>query len=707
MKCDKDSRHKTQDSRHKTQDSRHKTQDSRNKWSGVRSLGSGIWDPEACPPGVRGAGVWVVVLIVCVLIAGSEAGVSNPQTQQIASLKIPLHAIPRPEHPKPQFQREAWLNLNGQWDFAMDNEVVGIKEKWQDSPAKFNKKITVPFCVESELSGIGYTDFIKALWYRRTFVLPEGWKDNRIFLHFGGVDYQCHAWVNGKAVGRHYGGSVSFAFEITNAIKEGENELVVYAFDDVLSEVQPSGKQSRRPESYGVFYTRVTGIWQTVWLEGRPQQYLESVHIVPDLDSGQFVLTPVVNNFSGSGSASLCRDERRSLEFRATLLTPGGKKVASSRGSAKSGNSVILSVKNPHPWSPHDPYLYDLRLELVDAGKVVDSVMSYVGLRKFHIEGNRFYLNNKPIFLRFVLDQGFYPDGIWTAPSDAALKADIEMSMAAGFNGARLHQKVFEERFHYWADRLGYLTWGEFADWGGTHSFGNPQGVLNLEREWRDVVVRDRNHPSIVAWTPLNETSSAAKDNYEAYSRSVKSLVAITRALDPTRPINDASGYVHVETDIFTIHDYDQDPDSFRQRYASVAPEERQSTFVRFPEISAPYEGQPYVVDEYGGTFWTEEYVYQTGKVGKGRDNWGYGKSRQQVEDRIKALTDVLLDHPHISGFTYTQLTDVEQEVNGIYTYRRQPKFDIKRLSRIFGAPAAIEKQGDCKTQDTRPKTKD
>jgi beta-galactosidase/beta-glucuronidase len=611
----------------------------------------------------------------------------------MVSLKIPLHTqspIPRPEHPKPQFRREAWLNLNGQWDFAMDNEVVGIKEKWQNSPSEFNKKITVPFCVESQLSGIGHTDFIKALWYHRTFVLPESWKDNRIFLHFGGVDYECQAWVNGKAVGRHYGGSVSFAFEITDAIKEGENDLVVYAFDDVLSEVQPSGKQSRRPESYGVFYTRVTGIWQTVWLEGRPQQFMEAVHIVPDLDSGHFVLTPVVNNYRRNLD---CR--QTSLEFRATLLTPGGKKVASSRGPAKSGNSVILSVKNPRPWSPHDPYLYDLRLELVDAGRVVDSVMSYAGLRKFHIEGNRFYLNNKPIFLRFVLDQGFYPDGIWTAASDAALKADIEMSMAAGFNGARLHQKVFEERFHYWADRLGYLTWGEFSDWGGTHSFGNPQGVLNLEREWRDVVVRDRNHPSIVAWTPLNETAGAAKDNYEAYSRSVKSLVATTRALDPTRPINDASGYVHVETDIFTVHDYDQDPNSFRQRYASVAPEERESTFVRVPEISAPYEGQPYVVDEYGGTFWIEDYVNQPEKVGKGRDNWGYGKTRKQVEDRIKALTDILLDHPHISGFTYTQLTDVEQEVNGIYTYKRQPKFDIKRLSRIFGAPAANEKQED------------
>jgi len=612
---------------------------------------------------------FITYTIFCLLVAGAAPSAFG--------VKLP---IPRSEHPKPQFKRDTWINLNGPWDFVMDHEVVGIKENWQNNASKFNKKITVPFCVESKLSGIGYTDFIKAVWYHRIFALPKNWKDNRIFLHFGGVDYECRAWVNGKTVGRHYGGSVSFAFEITDAVKKGENDLVVYAFDDVQSEVQPSGKQSTRRESYGVHYTRVTGIWQTVWLEARPQSFLESVHIVPDLDNKRFVLTPTVNNY------------KRYLEFRTTLLTAKGKEAASSQGSAESGNSLVLNVKDPHPWNLDDPYLYGLKLELVDDDKVVDSVKSYAGLRKFHIEGNRCYLNNKPIFQRLVLDQGFYPNGIWTAPSDAALKADIEMSMAAGFNGARLHQKVFEERFHYWADKLGYLTWGEFADWGRVHSFGNPQGILNLEREWRDVVLRDRNHPSIVVWTPLNETSGAARNNYKAYSRSVKSIVALTRAIDPTRPINDASGYVHVETDIFTVHDYDQNPDTFRQRYAAVSPDSPEDAFVRVPERSVPYEGQPYIVDEYGGTFWTKDYLDHPEKAGKGRSSWGYGKTREQVEDRIKALTDILLNHPHIVGFTYTQLTDVEQEVNGVYTYDRKPKFDIKRLKSIFGAPAAVEK---------------
>jgi len=589
--------------------------------------------------------------------------------------------IPRPEHPKPQFQRAAWQNLNGIWQFAFDFEQVGLEQEWQSDPKRCDKQIRVPFCPESKLSGIGHTDFIPAVWYRRTFRVPGDWLDQRVFLHFGAVDYDCRAWVNGQPVGRHLGGSVSFSFEITDALKPGENELVVYAADDVRSGAQPSGKQSFKPESFGVFYTRVTGIWQSVWLEARPQQYIESVHIVPDLDGRRFVFTP---KFVDVGAQ--CR-------FRVTVQDAQGRPVGAVEANAQQGIPVVVPVEDPHPWSPDDPHLYGLLFELRCKGKLVDRVESYAGLRKFHIEGNRLYLNNRPIFLRFVLDQGFYPDGIWTAPSDAALKRDIELSLAAGFNGARLHQKVFEERFHYWADRLGYLTWAEFADWGTGHNFGNPEYIINLEREWRDAVLRDRNHPSILAWTPLNETRGAAVQNYDAYSRAVWSLYRTTHAIDPTRPMNTTSGYVHVVTDIFTVHDYDQDPAAMRERYAGVRPEGGPDVFIRFADVSAPYQGQPYVVDEYGGTFWTPEYSEQPELQGAGRSNWGYGRTATEVEEQIHALTQVLLEHPHISGFTYTQLTDVEQEVNGVYTYDRKPKFDIERLRGIFGAPAAIERQ--------------
>lgn len=587
--------------------------------------------------------------------------------------------IPRPEHPTPQFLRDAWLNLNGPWSFAFDLDNKGLDEHWEKSPTKFDKTILVPFCPESKLSGIGYTGFITGEWYRRTFTVPPEWKGSHVFLHFGAVYYEAQVWVNGEEVGHHYGGSVSFALEVTPTLHSGENEVVVYVHSDVRSSLQPSGKQSPRGESFGVMYTRTTGIWQTVWLEARPQRYLRSVRIVPDLDSRRFVLTPEIE---GDG---------RDLTFRATLLGASGEELAAVQAANAQGLPQSLTVDQPHVWAPGDPYLYGLRFELLEGSTVVDRVSSYAGLRKFHIEGNRLYLNNRPIFLRFVLDQGFYPDGIWTAPTDTALKGDISRSMAAGFTGARLHQKVFEERFHYWADRLGYLTWAEFPDWGGVHDFGNPQGVLNLEREWRDAVLRDRNYPSILAWTPLNETSDGASKNPEPYRTSVRSLYATTHALDSTRPVNTTSGYVQVITDLFTAHDYTQNGDFFRKRYSVIAPDAGKAAYTEYPNLSATYQGQPYLVDEYGGTFWTKDYESQPEKAGKGRNSWGYGKSARQVEDEIKALTDVLLEQPNISGFVYTQLTDVEQEVNGIYTYDRKPKFDLNRLKSIFDAPAAIE----------------
>ena len=601
--------------------------------------------------------------------------------------------IPRSEHPRPQFYRAQWLNLNGQWDFAFDFGVSGVEKGWPEKPAGLDKKILVPFCPESKLSGIGYTDFMPAVWYHRTFSVPADWKGSRVFLHFGAVDYDCRAWVNGKPVGRHYGGSTSFAFDITAALMSGGNDLVVCALDDTRSGIQPLGKQSSSyiPPRY-VFYTRTTGIWQTVWLEARPESHVSSVRVVPNLDAGCFVLTPVIENY------------RLGMVFKATLLSEG-KEVGSVRSPSPSGIPVVIVVKNPHAWSPSDPFLYDLRFELMHGGKVVDAVKSYAGLRKFHIEGNRFFLNNKPIFLRMVLDQGFYPDGIWTAPSDAELKADVERSLAVGFNSARLHQKVFEERFHYWADRLGYLTWGEFPDWG--IDFGQPQAIHNTQREWREAVMRDLNHPSIVAWTPFNETAETqgAMAYPEEHRRALSETVALTRALDPTRPINDASGFIHVETDIFTVHDYDQDPGTFRARYASLAPGGK-DVFVRFPAMSIPYGGQPYVVSEYGGTFWTEAYPSMpldttTGKryldgVSFGyfnRPTWGKGKTAAEVLDLVEKLTRVLTDHPNISGFTYCQLTDVENEVNGVYTYDRNLKFDAARLKTIFGAPATVEKR--------------
>lgn len=588
--------------------------------------------------------------------------------------------IPHPEHPKPQLFRSTWINLNGEWNFEFDFGMSGLEKGWMEDPSGFSRKIMVPFPPESKLSGINYTDFIPSVWYHRTFEVPEEWNGKRIFLHFGAVDYDCKAWINGKPVGHHFGGNSSFSFEITDALKEGANDLVVCAVDEVRSKIQPAGKQSQELKSHGVKYTRTTGIWQTVWLEARPKSYIQSVHIVPDLDESQFILTPVIIN------------GERGMEFRAVLYSEKGEEIISASRSASTGGSVILELNNPQPWSPSHPHLYDLRFELFTGGMVIDSVESYAGLRKFHIEGHKFYLNNEPIFLRFVLDQGFYPDGIWSAPSDEALKKDIELSLAVGFNGARLHQKVFTERFHYWADKLGYLTWGEFADWG--MDLGDPQAVRNHNREWREVVMRDRNHPSILVWTPFNETTPRdARGDPELFRRAIQETVDLTRHLDPTRPVHDTSGFVHVDTDIYSVHDYEQDIKIFQESYVNFAPHKREGFRLNPPEISEPYRGQPYMVAEYGGTFWTEEYASMPIDERIMREHWGMGKSSEEVLDLIGKLTAVLTNHPHISGFCYTELYDIEQEVNGVYTYDRKLKFDAELLKAIFSARAAIEKR--------------
>lgn len=601
--------------------------------------------------------------------------------------------IPRPEHPKPQFEREAWLNLNGQWDFAIDYSNTGEERGWVEATEPFDRQITVPYPPESKLSGIEHKDFMDAVWYRRTFLLPTEWTDRRTFLHIGASDYHTEVWINGKEAGEHYGGSISFALDITDHLRAGENAVVIKAEDDVRGREQPAGKQSLAYYNQGCCkYTRITGIWQTVWLEARPQSFVESARVIPDLDNARFSVQPVFKHLEANH------------RFRTIMTDADGQEVVQITSRANNHLTQLIEPPNPRPWSPADPHLYDLRLQLLDAeDRVVDEVKSYAGLRKIHQEGNRIFLNNEPIFLRFVLDQGFYPDGVWTAPTDADLKKDIELSMSVGFNGARLHEKIFEERFHYWADKLGYLTWAEFPDWGVYRSYKHPTALLNVQREWRESMQRDWNHPSIIAWTPLNETHSP-KQGLEEYERAVHEIYDLTRALDPTRPVNTTSGFLHVVTDIWTVHDYNQDPEQFEANYAAL-PDSAYYLAWRWYNNGRRLRGYdldyhnypkkvPYVVDEYGGTFWLPGYADEPAR-GNGRAQWGYGKSQEEVEKLIGDLTQVLLANPHIYGFVYTQLTDVEQEVNGVFTFDRQEKFTTERLRAIFGGKAAAEMARD------------
>ena len=579
-----------------------------------------------------------------------------------------IGAQPRAEYPRPQFERADWVNLNGEWSFALDLSDSGRDRDFYNSKG-FDGRITVPFAPESKLSGVGYTDFINSVWYQREIQIPAEWKGKCVKLNFGAVYYESEVYIDGKFVGRHYGGSDSFSFDVTDFVGDGGvHSLVVHAESDLRSGTQPGGKQSTNYYSYGCSYTRTTGIWQTVWMEAVDAMALERVQVITDIDQKHIVVIPTYYNVAGGNTLSV-------------VVKDGGKAVARAEAPAVQGMPVVVALKNPKLWSPESPFLYDVVYEVKNAeGETLDTVDAYVGMRKVHIDGNKIYLNNKPYYQRLVLDQGFYPDGIWTAPSDEALKRDIELSMAAGFNGARLHQKVFEERFYYWADKLGYIVWGEMASW--DKDSNSVAAARNFMSEWGNIVVRDRNHPALIVWTPFNEEFGVPSN--EA-GRFLTDVYNETRRLDPTRPVNTVSGGIYVISDFCTAHCYEQDGARLHSMlfdgekfYQPQGPNEGFERAIR----KLYYDGSlPYLLDEFGGIKCAETQP-------EGGNSWGYGDAAPTREDfytRLEALVKAIVDHSDkICGFCYTQLTDVEQEQNGVYYYDRGEKFDMERVKAIF-----------------------
>lgn len=573
--------------------------------------------------------------------------------------------MPRPEYPRPQMVRDRWLNLNGRWEFEIDSGRSGRARKLHEA-RQLNGSIVVPYCPESKLSGIEYKDFMAAVWYRKEFGIPSDWTSGRILLHFGAVDYAAEVWINSVSAGTHFGGYTPFTLDITSLVRPGTNVVTVVAEDDARSGLQPSGKQSSSFHSQGCLYTRTTGIWQTVWLEWVPETYISNLRYIPDPDNSSVHVEVRI-----SGDLSHYRIEAVALF--------DGKEVGRTASNCRTKlANLSLKLKETHLWEPGSPALYDLELRLWKKGKCVDTVSSYFGLRTVSWDNTRIYINHKPVFQRLVLDQGFYPDGIYTAPTDADLRKDIEISMAMGFNGARLHEKVFEPRFLYWADKLGYLVWGEHANWG--LNITSPTGLEQFLPEWLEVVERDFNHPAVIGWCPFNETwdsSNGARQDDEV----LRIVYQTTKMLDPTRPVIDTSGNFHVETDIFDVHDYEQDVIEFAKHYEPM--KSGGDVYVTFPNRQS-YDGQPYFVSEYGGIWWSPG----------DESGWGYGSrpaSEEEFVSRYKGLTDALLQNPRICAFCYTQLYDVEQEVNGLYTYDRKPKFDPEVIKAINSQKAAIE----------------
>ena len=578
--------------------------------------------------------------------------------------------IMRTEYPRPDFIRGEWMNLNGEWDFEIDNSLSG-KDREFYLRSSLDKKINVPFCPESKLSGIENKDFMNCVWYRKDFDVPKEWKNKKIILHFGAADYHTYVYINGKLAGEHVGGYTPFSFDITEFLNEEGNYICVCCEDDVRSVNQPSGKQSTKYHSWHCSYTRTTGIWQSVWLEPLNSVNIDKIKTFADISTPSLNIEAVLKgDFCG---AVLC------VEAFWQGKSVGKKEVEISSQCT----TLNLELSEKHLWEPGVGNLYDLKLEVKKDGEIFDSVDSYFGLRTVTLDGRAFKINGKTVFGRWVLDQGFYADGIYTAPKKEDLEADIIYSTQLGFNGARLHEKVFEPYFLYYADKHGYLVWDEHANWGMPTT--KAEFLESFLSEWLEIVERDFNHPSVIGWCPFNETASLESNNNQKQDDMIlKCVYYATKAIDKTRPVIDTSGHSHVVPEIYDVHNYEQDPAKLKAHYENVINGEIGDHWC----VGTKYDGKmPVFVSEYGGTGWAID-----------KKGWSYGnapKTEEEFIERYKGLTEALLHNKGIMGFCYTQLYDIEQEQNGLMTYDRKYKFDPEIFKKINSQKAAIEKEDE------------
>jgi beta-galactosidase/beta-glucuronidase len=567
-------------------------------------------------------------------------------------------------YPRPQLEREDWLSLNGSWDFAID--VDGGINSPRD--VTWSQTITVPFSPETPLSGIADTGLFRAAWYRRRIHYPRA-GDGAVLLHFGAVDFRATVWANGALVGSHEGGYTPFTCDITDALAaDGSCELIVRAQDDPTDLAKPRGKQDWTPRPHSIWYSRTTGIWQTVWLERVPATWIGRIRWTPNLERWEI------------GCAAWC-EGRLSAGLRLRVRLSVGDELLADDSYSVTGAEVhrrialsdpgIDDSRNELLWNPGRPRIITAALTLESAdGTIVDRVSSYTALRSTAVDGNRFILNGRPFPLRLVLDQGYWPDSGLTAPNDDALKRDVELAKAMGFNGVRKHQKLEDPRYLYWADHLGLLVWEEMPS---AYRFTN-DSIRRTTREWMDAIERDYSHPCIVAWVPFNESWGVPNLPHSAAERHyVRGLYHLTRTLDPTRPVVGNDGWESVATDIIGIHDYDPDPARLAKRYyaAEVLPRlfrrERPGGRTLVLEGKRHAE-QPLMLTEFGGITCSED-----------GETWGYDRvaSTTELRKRYLALMETIHSLGVFAGFCYTQFADTYQEANGLLTAAREPKFPL------------------------------
>lgn len=581
------------------------------------------------------------------------------------------------DYPRPQFVRGNWTNLNGIWDFAFDDDNKGEQNQWYE---KFQSEysICVPFTYETRLSGIEDESRHDFIWYHRTLHVEEGkLEKNNYVLHFEGSDYITKVWVNGQFAGSHQGGYARFSFDITNLVNDGENDLVVKV-EDSFDMQQPRGKQRWKKENFGCWYVQTTGIWKTVWSEYVPKVHLKQVKMTPimseyclDLEmqveapekllNGDMLVKTVISYQGDLINQSYIGVVSNTLQTRINVNTQ----------LAKSFEWVI------HSWTPENPALYDIEFTLLSQGEILDEIGSYFGMREIRIDGPNILLNGEPIYQRLILDQGYWKDSHLTPPSEEALVEDIEKIQALGYNGLRKHQKTEDERFLYWCDVKGMLVWSEMA---AAYQFSD-YAVEIFTKEWMEIVKQNYNHPSIITWTPFNESWGIRNvETRRPEQHFTEMIYHFTKSVDPYRPVIVNDGWEHTISDIITLHDYEEAGEIFKARYMECK-EQILNTEVYHGIIKSAfangyeYKGQPIIISEFGGIAFNDDDA-----------GWGYGNKVNTKEEFIKrfdSITTAVKELPYVCGFCYTQVSDVQQEINGLMDMERNFKIEPEIISEI------------------------
>jgi beta-galactosidase/beta-glucuronidase len=581
----------------------------------------------------------------------------------------------RTEYPRPDFERESWQSLNGLWQFAFDDKGVGVKERWYDHP-NFNQTIEVPFCFQSEASGIHDLSFHDHIWYYQHFILSSEQLKKRVVLHIGASDYETEIYVNGQKVMTHIGGHSSFHCDITDFLNDSSVDLVLHVYDPSTDEFIPRGKQYWKEQHESIWYPRTSGLWQPIWLEFVHEAHIDKFRLTPDIDKGIL-------------HADIFVSVEKDLSLEMIITGMDNQLINRQEMTINSHSTFHIDIfkrkvfkHNIHQfgqvWSPENPYLFNIKWVLRDGDLILDVVKSYFGMRKIHQKDGIIYLNNRPYYQKLVLDQGYYPKGLLTALNDEDFVLDITLAKQMGFNGCRKHQVVADPRFLYHADRLGFLVWGEMAN-AANYSCDY---VKKIENEWIEVIKRDYNHPCIVAWVPLNESWGVPMINTDLQQQAHSlSLYHLTKSLDQTRLVASNDGWEMTLTDFCGIHNYAHGTEHEMKKQNEFAKtlKTRESMIQSMPAGRNIYaqgfqdRGEPILLTEFGGISLNTH------------EGWGYTEvsNSEDLLKQYQRIIDAIQNSECIRGFCYTQLTDVFQEQNGLLTFNRIPKVDVNAIKRI------------------------